>query len=219
MATAEISFNAPKKVWTAFRQQADELFLKYARYLDYVLAQELPRLDRELGNRVMSTEAKRFIANKLHRLDTTSVNLELSAATAAKLREVVGKHNLVRDAVMTRLVLLLRSSDALLRSLEVPRTIPGRGALEFMPTSPMKALEAVRDDPFYYLRSYLDDSRGEGLWTFDIGLDWATCYLEDADVPGTSAHRKERAAFSSLFEEPGRTRRKPVNVVRKRRLA
>jgi hypothetical protein len=202
---AAISFNVPEKLWDQFRSQAARLDLLYSGFLGNVLERELPSLRQELAGLKLSTRAKRHIAGAVKRTGTKSVNIEVTQETADALRAALAEHNLVRDAVMSRLVLFLRSSDALLKELEVPRTL-GRnradGCLEDMPLSPMRAMEAVRDDPFFYLRHHIEAQWGCGLYRVNVaGLDWAACYLPDDEVPGTAAHRRNSKLFAKLFED------------------
>lgn len=203
--TAAISFNVPERLWEQFRSQAARLYLSYSGFLGYVLERELPALREELAGLKLSTRAKRHIAGAVKRTGTKSVNIEVTQETADALRAALAEHNLVRDAVMSRLVLFLRSPDALLKELEVPRTL-GRdradGYLEDMPLSPMRAMEAVRDDPFFYLRAHIEAQWRCGLYRANVtGLDWAACYLPDDEVPGTAAHRRSSKLLAQLFED------------------
>ena len=71
-----------------------------------------------------------------------------------------------------------------------------------MPSSPMKALEAVRDDPLYYVRAHVRDSWKVGIYTIRLpeSLDWAACYLDDIEVPGTKAFKKEKQEMAAAFD-------------------
>jgi hypothetical protein len=106
---------------------------------------------------------------------------------------------------MCRLIIFLRSSDTLLKYLEVPieaDDVSGNCDLEKMPVSPMKAMEAVRDDPLYYVRYYIRENWQCGIYR--VGLprkfDWAACYLEDKEVPGTKAHQEDQKLLAQWFE-------------------
>lgn len=88
------------------------------------------------------------------------MSIEVDGEVAATLRRVVKQHNMVRDAFICRLLVFLRSTDILLNWLEVPKAALGgrrAGGLADMPTSPLRAMEAVRDDPLYYVRSHVED--------------------------------------------------------------
>ena len=66
----------------------------------------------------------------------------------------------------------------------------------------MRAMEAVRDDPFFYLRAHIAAQWGCGLYRANVtGLDWAACYLPDDEAPGTAAHRRNSKLLAQLFED------------------
>lgn len=209
MPKTAISFKVPTQLWEAFKAQTDSLFLSRAPFLDYVVQRELVNLEVELEGLQQSTRAKRYIAGILKRQDLTSVNIEVQPATAEALREATTDHNIGRDAFMSRLIIFLRSTDALLRYLEVPLTVQRRGlgsSLEDMPTSPLGAMAAVRDDPLFYVRAHVEDIYGCGIYRAPLppSADWAACYLPDELVPNTPANRrrlKEEAEFLAIFSD------------------
>lgn len=205
MKKQAISFRLPPSLWETFKVQTDALFLSRAPFLDHMLSRELIHLGHDLGERRLSLRAKRHIAGELKRTGPVSVNIEVKPETAEALRLAVKKHNLVRDAFVARMILFLRSSDALLDLLEIPRYANDRGLktlLEEMPSSPLRAMEAVRDDPMFYVRSHLLETRGSGTYNVELPrvLDWAACYLDDEHVPGTSSHRRHQKLWNSLLE-------------------
>ena len=203
MTKTAISFKVPNKLWEDFRKQTDELFISRAPFLDYMVRRELRNLQEELAGLTLSRKAKRYIGGELKRLDTTSVNIEVEPATAESLRAVIREHNLVRDAFVCRLIIFLRSSNALLDHLEVPRLAKSRWpdvVSDYMPSSPLRAMEAVRDDPLFFIRKYLQASSQCGIYRVPLpaSLDWAACYLDDENVPGTSARRQQEKMFELL---------------------
>lgn len=205
MKKQAISFRVPPSLWEKFKAQTDALFLSRAPFLDYMVKRELVHLSDELGERRLSMRAKRHIAGELKRTGPVSINIEVSTETAAALRTAVKKHNLVRDAFMSRLILFLRSTDALLDHLDIPRYATDRGLktlLEEMPSSPLKAMEAVRDDPLFYIRSHLIETHDTGTYGVELRpeLDWAACYLDDERVPGTGRHGHKERLWASILE-------------------
>jgi hypothetical protein len=204
MPKTAISFSVPPKLWDAFKTQADGLFLSRAPFLDYMVRNELGHLREELAGLKLSTRAKRHIAGAMKRMDPTSVNIEVHPETAAALREATQQHNLVRDAFMSRLIIFLRSTDAFLKHLEVPLTAQSRGtntSLEDMPASPMRAMEAVRDDPLFYVRFHVEHNHECGIYRVRLPreLDWAACYLPDEEIPGTAAYRRQQKLGEELL--------------------
>lgn len=208
MSKPAISFNVPPKLWAAFKTQVEDLFLKYSPFLDYMVSREVVHLRHDLAGLKLSLRAKRHIAGSMKRMEPTSVNIEVRAETADALRAALAEHNLVRDAFMSRLVIFLRSTDKFLELLEVPKSVNARGTgagLEDMPVSPLRAMEAVRDDPLYYIRVHVEAVHGCGLYRVRLppSLDWAACHLPDEDAPGTAAYKrksKEDAALMAMLE-------------------
>ncbi len=211
MTTSKATFHLPASLWDAFSKQTDELFLKRGPFLDHVLARELDHVAADLEGLKLSVRANRWISGQFHSqklqngersyMNVKPVSIELRKTTVEKLNEIVKRHHLVRDALLCRLIILLRAKDALLRSLEVPRDTT-RSAAPFS-ISPMAALEEIRDDPFFDLREAVQRSRSVGLYLvpFPEALAWATCFIEDELVPTTGAYKKRQADLEALFDE------------------
>ena len=204
MPKSAISFNVPPKLWEAFKEQTDALFLSRAPFLDYMVRRELMHLRSDLSGLKLSLRAKRHIAGAMKRQGPVSVNIEVKPETAEALREVTHEHNLVRDAFMSRLIIFLRSTDAFLKLIEVPRIATSRGTnmgLEEMPSSPLGAMEAVRDDPLFYIRAHVESSYELGIYRLPLPrkLDWAACYLADDEIPGTAAYRRQKKQDDELL--------------------
>ena len=201
MTTSQISFRVKPKIWQDFTDEANALFINRGPFLAHMLSVELPHLQEELMGLKLSLRAKRHISGALKKVVPLSpnVNIEVPTETADLLRTLVKEHNLVRDAFFYRLLVLLRGSDALLKYLEIPRYATDRGLnafLEDMPSSPLKAMAAVRDNPLFYMRHHVEHVHGCGLYR--VGLPFAEmhCYIEDEHVKGTRAHKR----LAKLFE-------------------
>lgn len=204
MPKTSISFRVPDQLWIPFKAQTEELFLNMAPFLDYAIRGELPHLHEDLASLSLSTKVKRHISGQVKRTGATSKNIEVRPETAEALRAATSEHNLVRDAFMCRLIIFLRSTDSLLKYLEVPEYADDHGVtaiLEGMPTSPMRSLAAVRDDPLYYVRHHLQELHGCGIYQVALprSMDWAACYLDDELVKGTRAHKKKQKEEEELF--------------------
>jgi hypothetical protein len=202
MTLQKISFKVPPGLWESFGKQASALFLARAPFLNHMIAQEAKELAKDLGGRRLSLRGKRHISGMLKQQGAKSVNIEVEAGTAAMLNTVVQDCNLVRDAFLCRMIIFLRGSDWLLNYLEVPLEVREGGGREGMPTSPMKAMEALRDDPLYYIRVHVQENWNLGIYAVRLPptLDWAACYLEDSEVPGTKAFKKEKQEMAEAFE-------------------
>lgn len=204
MPQPAISFRVPDKLWDAFKVQTDSLFISRAPFLNYMVKRELVHLREDLAGVTLSMRAKRHISGRLKSLGARSRNIEVDADTADALRAAMAEHNLVRDAFMCRLIIFLRSTDTLLKYLDLPRYATDRGIssmLEEMPASPLRAMEAVRDDPLFYIRSHLHHVHGCGVYRVQLPHEhnWAACYLEDEYVDGTRAFRKQQKGIEKAF--------------------
>ena len=202
MGPQKISFKVPPGLWESFSKQAGSLFLARAPFLNHMISKEVHELIVDLAGRRLSLPAKRHISGMLKRQGAKSVNIEVEKSTAAALNKIVQEGNLVRDAFLCRLIIFLRGSDWLLDYLEVPREVRAGDGREAMPSSPMKALEVVRDDPLYYVRGNVQDTWKCGIYAVRLpdSLDWAACYLEDSEVPGTKPFKKEKQEMAEAFE-------------------
>jgi hypothetical protein len=143
-----------------FNCQIDSLFIKRDAFLSAMIEREVGNLARDMEGKWLTPNAKRYIAGELKRMGTTTVNVVVDKTTVDKLNAVVKASNMVRDAFMNRLVMLLRSSGRMLNYLELPHFINGSefdACVEPMPTSPMQAIESVHADPLYYLRVACDE--------------------------------------------------------------
>ena len=204
MALTKITAKIQPGLWAAFSKQTDALFLKRAAFLNHMILIETPNLEDDLDGRVLSTRAKRHIAGELKRHGAKAVNIEVEQATANALNAVVERSNIVRDAFVNRLLVFLRASNDLLNNLEIPKMVDDRrldSGLESMPTSPLKAMEAVRDDPLFYIRNFLNEHEKLGVYSVALPrkLDWLACYLDDKEVPGTKAYNEEQSNFEEMF--------------------
>lgn len=75
-------------------------------------------------------------------------------------------------------------------------------------------MEAVRDDPLFYVRAHVEHIHGSGVYRAPLppSADWAACYLPDDLVPNTPANRRRlrnEADFLAIFsdESPVDTKR------------
>jgi hypothetical protein len=203
----------------SFDKQLVGLCLKRDAFLNQMIKVETPHLKRELEGRRLSAQARRYIAGSLKRLGTKSVNVVVDTETATALKDVVQATNIVRDAFVNRLLMFLRSSDALLKRYRLPQQINWEEFkiwYEDMPTSPLKAMEAVFSDPLYYLRLAVRERHGTGLYLLTLPETFVgfSCYLDDASVPGTQEYtdldailrleldRVERDAFATNSATP-----------------
>ncbi len=197
----------PPLYWAFTRQVRDALLLRDA-FLDRVIANEIPHIKSDLKGLRMSDEAKRYVSRELDRLSGKEtplhpVSITVRATTADALREVVHEHNLCRDSLINWIIILLRSTDALLDLLDLPKSTSSTRWTEGMPTSPLQAIEATQWDPFYYLRSACVMRHGCGLYSLLHSLplpklNGFACYLPDEVVPKTNAYQERMKRIEEM---------------------
>lgn len=204
MTTTKITVKIYEPLLNAFDKQINGLFIKRDAYLNHMIKIEVPFLAEELKNKVQSDDARRHVAGRLKKLGTKPVNITVEKATASALNKVVAETNLVRDAFVNRLIMYLRSTKPLLKSLELPTEVSQRefkSGYEDMPTSPLLAMDAVLTDPLYYLRLAAEERFNTGLYLLGLKplLAGFSCYLPDIEVPGTKEYEVEQKTLEEAF--------------------
>ena len=76
-------------------------------------------------------------------------------------------------------------------------------------------MEAVRDDPLYYVRNHVEDIHKCGIHRVPLmnGAEWAACYLEDDLVPSTRTFKKRKKDWDlsfSLLDSPANAGKRPT---------
>ncbi len=187
------SFFAP--MYADFNRQMERALLRRDAFLDQILEREIPHLTADLAGKRQSKAAHQYVSRQLTEMgerkteNLVGVSISLRHETADKLRKVVAEHNLVRNAFLNYVVALLRSSDALLTSLDLPKYVAQVRSTEDMPTSPLSAILEVQNDPLHYLRAACEERHECGLYDLPLStwMHGFSCYLSDEDVPATAA--------------------------------
>ena len=190
-------------MYADFDRQMANALLRRDAFLDRVIANEIQNVQADLDGLRLSPKANNYIAGRLKAMGgkdappLKQVSIAVRPSTADALRALTTDHNLVRDALLNWIVVLLRSSDKLLDWLELPKRVNRWTAsgTEDMPTSPIRAIEETQSDPFYYLRSACMERHGCGLYALQLPtqLHGIACYLPDDQVPRTAAFEVRKA--------------------------
>ena len=202
-ATRRITVKVHEHLWNEFMKQTEALFLKRDAFLNSVIHSEIKHLEIELEDKKLSPEARRYISNKFNVLRPVPVNIMLDEEVAIKLDQVVNNTNLFRDGFINRLIVWLRSTDDLLGYFKLPLILDDLEGENGMPLSPLKAMEAIRDEPLTFIRRQFEGT-GQALYTTPFPEAWIgfSCYLPDEDVPGTEAFKEREQELSLLFGDP-----------------
>jgi hypothetical protein len=194
------------KIWAplhlTFSNALEKRFIKRDAFLNHMIMQELPHIESELAGLKQSDVAKRHVSSQLSQLDLKTVNVVVDKSVAERLSSLVQKSNLVRDALLNRIILFLLSPDWLLQHFDIPKTVdsPRFHSAESMPTSPLGAIRSVLYDPMFYLRIDVHNSGERSLYLLQLpdinGIDLTglTCYLNDSFVPETKDFEQRIAA-------------------------
>ena len=184
------------------------LHIKRDSFLNSMLKSEMKYLAEEMKGKKLSSKAKRHIAGELKRMGTEklkTVNIVVDREVADELNQIVESSNLVRDAFINRLILLLRSSNDFLNYMDLPRALTGSDfdSAEYMPCSPLKTIEDVMADPLYYLRIASQERYGKGLYECELPLSLIgfSCYIDDDLVPGTIANKVQNEISEKLLND------------------
>jgi hypothetical protein len=188
-----------------FDKQINMLFIKRDAFLNNMILVEVQHLAKDLEGKRLTLKAKRYIAGELKRLGTVTVNVVVDKSTAEALNAIVENTNIVRDAFINRLIMLLRSSKPVLDFLDLPQFVTGSAfetSVDPMPTSPMKAIEAVHSDPLFYLRVAAEERFDTGLYLIDLPkkLVGFSCYLDESRIPGTESFAQAQRDEAMLDE-------------------
>ena len=204
--TTKITAKIYKPLLNNFNKQVDSLFLKRDAFLNSMIKGEVQHLASDLEGKKLSVRAKRYIAGELKQMGTVQVNIVVDKYTADQLNAIVNETNIVRDAFLNRLIMLLRSSPTLLNYLDLPEYITGsefESGIDPMPTSPLRAIEAVQSDPLFYLRVAAEERYKTGLYLIDLSQKFAgfSCYLDDSQVPGTKDYNELQLELGASLDE------------------
>jgi len=125
LQNTKISVGVVTTLFHDWQAQLEECFMKRDAFLEHVLRCELEHLSADLAGKRNSEEAKAYISHSLRRLGGARSlaikprSFKISKATADALRALEHEHNLVRDALFNRLIVLMRGRSGLLLSTPV----------------------------------------------------------------------------------------------------
>lgn len=221
----KVTFTVPEKLWAAFLGQTKDSQVKSSGFLVRLIESEVPELDRELEGKRLSANAKAHLKRKFAHVEggTTKVNVEMDATLRDALDRVIKAHNLMRDSFITRLIMLALVPPAI-RAFAIPDETQYRQlfreVVDSYPPGPLEAMQQVINDPLYLIRHALEEFQDCGLYVGRVwntaGLmrevngnkvpeperhDWAVCYLEDEEIPGTPEWDEMQKHAKDLLEE------------------
>lgn len=185
MSKTKITVKIESHLVAAFNKKIDSLFIKRDALISHILDYEVDQLERELAGFRQSNAAKKYISHSLGRMHLSKVNISIDKNVALKLKRVTSDANMVRDAFINRLYLLLICSNEFLHTFNLPQFSEDIGGkMEAPPISPLNEIRTVMNDPFYYLRGEIDQKYGCGIYGFRInGFPGFVCFMSDIEIP------------------------------------
>lgn len=192
MDKTKVTFRIFSGVDVRFKQELSRIFMKRDVFVGNILSYELPHISKALKGLKNSDEARSYITQCLKAEPLNTVTIVLSKGIADELNRVCETHNVVRDALINRILIVVSLTDTQLRKIGVePDAVQLANMASIADTissSPIGAIEYFLNDPLYLIReslSLLDES----IYTLDLdnlksGLnDMTACYLPDECLP------------------------------------
>lgn len=172
MQTTKLTFNVFKPFNKKFNDAIKALFFKRDSFVDHLISSELEHLERALTGKRNSEKAKRYINEGRDKKRTsTPLTVVVNKSTAERLRVIVKKHNISRDAFINRIFLFMILTETGLERLEIPAKIDSKMipsvAIDSASTSPFRHLQEAIINPFFYIRVALQEAQ-EDLYLTDL---------------------------------------------------
>lgn len=208
----KIAMTVWEDLFSLFSNKLDRCFIKRDAFLNHVISVELDNLKKGLEGRKNSVHAKKHIASNLRDLGTKTINVVVDKQVAKDLNSIVKEHNLVRDAFINRLLLLLSFPDDIISYMfDVRLTQAVEGADMDPPPLPrtfIDALEFIQSSPNRYIQDELDilyeadstDLQGN-IYTKTLDIDSIIELLEDGKQRDFFQKMKNHAAALSCYLE------------------
>lgn len=197
ITTTKISVSVLSTLYYDWSYQLEDCFLKRDAFLEHLIRTELPHVRADLAGKANSPRAKEYITRSLRMLGGEKSlpmkvrSFKVSKTTADELREVEKEHNLLRDALFNRWIVLMRSRPGLLNALDLPHSVPWNSEnYSPPPLGPLPGLLEWVSDPFAAMRDECLRIHGCGLYELWMPekLLGLSAYIEDALVPGTDQY-------------------------------
>lgn len=207
MATAaqtKISVSVLSTLFYDWSYQLEDCFIKRDAFIENLIRVELPHISADLAGKRNSAAAKDFIGRSLRRLGGAKSlpmkvrSFKVSKSVADDLREVEKEHNILRDALVNRWIVLMRARPGLLNALDLPHTVPWNSDnFIAQPLGPLPAMLELVSDPLGPMRAECHRLHGCGLYEMSMPHQLAglSVFMEDTLVPGTTE-------FRDLWEGP-----------------
>lgn len=213
MAATKITVRLINLLNDPLNKQLDECFIKRDKFIAHLIESQLSDLSRALGERKLSPKAKRYISGQLKRAGTKLVNVQVDQALSERLNAIVEKHNLVRDAVINRIVFFAIAGSKIYERFDVMQTIEqvinNSPYMLTLPISPIKTITELLEDPLFFVKEAFEIRYAESIYTYDfsyikindIDTNCFSCYLDDVAVPDTKAFKDMQSELDQFLAD------------------
>lgn len=180
--TQKATFKVIKPLYEKLAERLELTCFKRDLFLNKLLLSEMHHAQNELSGVVLEPRDKRLISSKLSEHDLVMINVVLDKQTAELLNKVVKEKNLVRDALINRIIYFLTCPAYLESELGIPEFVDEtivRDFINAVPTCPFELLSMTLSDPLFFIRETLKKKTEHGLYDFNMNpfeLNALSCY-------------------------------------------
>jgi hypothetical protein len=211
MDTTKITIRVIDVLNNRLNQELKECFIKRDQFVAHLIESQLPSVRQALKGRRLSTTAKRYISGNIKRADSKIVNLTIRKDVVDRLNVIVKESNLVRDALINRILFFAVVNKKVLERMGLPTSIEEilkeRIYALALPISPVLAIKEALNDPLFYVREAFEIFLEDNMFLYSFhnvkfkGIDKTcfSCFLEDVDVPGTKEHAEQEEINNFLL--------------------
>lgn len=150
-------------IWDRFQERTKATFIKRDAFASRLIEMEVPEIRKEYANMKLLSGGKKQISMNLKKASPRNVpgNLYLCNKVDQEFTDVIKSHNLVRDAILNRMLFWSICSPGILERLNIPGFVDRRSAFRDAPgrpVSPVAVMENILEDPRNLARWSLENS-------------------------------------------------------------
>lgn len=213
MALTKISIRFNVTLIQTLNKQVDGCFMKRDKFVAHLIDTQIADIRTAFIGKRLSNEAYKHISKGIKRSGWRLVNLEIDKDIADRLNAVVKEFNLVRDALINRMIFFTVAGAAAYNRLGIPtqleNVLNNSNYVLSLPLSPLKAYRELMADPLFYVKEAFNMAHSESMYLFDFAefnipqmqSNCFQCFIDDADVPGTPEYDKQQEAALILLRE------------------
>jgi hypothetical protein len=195
MSTTKITIRLLDVLNRRLKRDLLSCFIKRDQFVSHLIKSQLPSIQIALKDKHLSSRAKSFISNNIKK-ESTLVNLQIDKDIASELTRIVKEGNLVRDALINRIIFFAVADHKVLKTMRIPTTVEEVSSLSnylpSLPIAPIKLMQEVTIDPFYFLNEAFQTVHSESMYLIDFSdfnfnddlkkISCLSCYLDESQI-------------------------------------